>query len=237
MTWPTLPLLAIDTETTGVDPFTDRIVEDAAVLVAPGGEVLAWSTHIVDPGIDIPAGAAAIHGITTDRARTEGISPTEMLDNLGNRIAGHLADHESLAAVVIYNARYDWPLLLSEAQRHGCHFPAAVPIIDPLTLDRMVDPYRKGGRKLVTVAAHYGVELDGDAHGARVDATAAARIALAIAAKYPDLAGMTLAGLQLEQAVGFEAWRSGFEDWLRRNKDPEASIPAGWPLPAGRERS
>jgi DNA polymerase-3 subunit epsilon len=229
--------LALDTETTGVDPFTARIVEDAAVLIAPDGEVLSWSTHIVDPGVEIPEGAAAVHGITTERARAEGISPTEMLDNLGNRISGHLVDHDCCAAVVIYNARYDWPLLLAEAQRHGCEFPPAVGLVDPLTLDRMVDPYRRGGRKLIDVAAHYGVELTGEAHGARVDATAAARIALAIAAKHPDIAGMTLAGLQLEQAAGFEAWRSGFEDWLRRTKDPEASVPAGWPLPCEGRRS
>jgi DNA polymerase III epsilon subunit-like protein len=71
MSWHTGRLAAFDIETTGTDPESDRIVTAAISLVGAElpGEHHAW---LIDPGIEIPAGAAAVHGITTERARAEG---------------------------------------------------------------------------------------------------------------------------------------------------------------------
>jgi DNA polymerase III subunit epsilon len=238
MTWASLPVLAIDTETTGVDPFTDRIVSVAAVTVLPDGSTDGvWST-IIDPGVDIPDGATAVHGITTADAQANGVDPRVALDELGALLWRHMADHEGRAAVVMFNARFDWPLILAEAARHQVEFPCFAPILDPYLLDRICDRYRPGKRQLTMVADHYGVELAAeDAHGAVADARAAGRVLREMIVRYPGLAGQTLAQLWLTQVHGHEQDRQRFVDYMRRQKDPQFDTPAGWPVPVEVGRS
>lgn len=227
--WTAKPLLSIDTETTGVDPFGARIVEIGAVSLDLSGNILSsWST-IVDPGVEIPAEAAAIHGISTSRAMAEGVNPAKAIQHTADLI------HEAAMAgepIVMFNARYDWPLLLTEAERYGVDvFPYAA-ILDPFLIDRMVDQFRKGGRKLGMVATHYGVELkEEEAHGALADAVASGRVMRRLVEKYPQIGDRSLASLWLRQIRGHEKWRGGFVDYLRRTKDPDADVAPGWPIP------
>src|SRR4051794_37874012 len=59
-----LDAVVLDTETTGLDPVTARIVEIAAVRIV-GGRVDAATTlrRLVRPPAPIPAAASRIHGI------------------------------------------------------------------------------------------------------------------------------------------------------------------------------
>lgn len=231
--WYLNPLLCLDTETTGIDPFSCRIVEVACVTVMPDGEPLnGWST-IVDPGVEIPAGASAVHGITDSRAATEGVTPKDAIERVATAIHQHLDTWGLMhAPLIMFNVRFDWTLLLTEAERHGVEIPPFAGLLDPMLIDRRVDRYRKGGRKLVDVARHYGVTLsDDDAHGGLADATAAGRVMRKILEKHPILCDYSLSTLWLRQVKAHEDWRSGLEDHLRRTKDPDTEIPAGWPLP------
>lgn len=54
--------VAFDTETTGMDARTDRVVAIAAVRWGPGGEIDGFET-LVDPGRPIPSASTAVHGI------------------------------------------------------------------------------------------------------------------------------------------------------------------------------
>ena len=58
------PFVGFDLETTSTDPFEARIV--TACVAPEKGAAQRW---LVDPGIEIPPGAAAIHGISTATAR------------------------------------------------------------------------------------------------------------------------------------------------------------------------
>lgn len=225
--WADGPLLSVDTETTGVDPSTDRIVEIAAVTINRHGEIVhAWS-NIVDPGIPIPDEAANVHGITTGQAIMEGCAPTVALRAVGELIAAHPGP------VVIYNARFDWPLLITEAERHDLIWPDA-PLLDPLVLDKHVDRFRKGSRKLIDTAAHYGVTLTADeAHGARSDATAAGLIMRRLIDKTPAIAATSLEDLQVWQQRWADEQRASFADYMRRQRDPQFTDELGWPIPNG----
>ena len=57
--WYQNTLIALDLETTGLDPLDDRIVQAAVVLVEADGAVsdTSWD-GIVDPGVPIPTGAS-----------------------------------------------------------------------------------------------------------------------------------------------------------------------------------
>jgi len=65
-------LAVFDLETTGVDVDTSRIVSAYVGVIADDGSVIEQLDWLADPGIEIPAGASAVHGITTERARAEG---------------------------------------------------------------------------------------------------------------------------------------------------------------------
>lgn len=226
--WVDEPWLSLDTETTGVDWTRDRVVEVAVVVVYPDGTTGDSFTTVVNPGVEIPEEASAIHGITTDRARDEGVTTADALAEVARRIFDH--GHHP---IVMFNARFDWPILLAEAERHGVEFPFLAPVLDPFLVDRMVDKYRKGGRKLMLVAQHYAVELDEvDAHGALADAVASARVMRAIVARFPQVGRHSLASVFLRQVRGHEQWRQGFVEYKRRT-DPAFDIDPGWPVPSG----
>src|SRR5690606_40999666 len=70
-------LLAFDLETTGPDPRTAHIVSSA--LIAIDGADKKERNWLADPGIEIPEGATAVHGITTAYARENGRPHAEVV--------------------------------------------------------------------------------------------------------------------------------------------------------------
>lgn len=230
--WSAGPLLGFDTETTGIDVTQDRIVTAALVeRDAAGTRVRTW---IIDPGVDIPAGATAVHGITTERARAEGMAPALALSQIADELARAQARD---VPVVAYNAAYDLAILEHELRRHGLPTLAdrlgreCMPVIDPLVLDRGLDRYRKGKRRLADLCVHYRVAEQTDLHTAEVDVVATLDVLARIAAHFPEIAGAPLGALHAWQvdrhrdwAVSFNAWRAsqGYEG-------PGANL--GWPMP------
>lgn len=175
-------MVAFDLETTGVDPEEARIVT-AAIALCSGGERTESQTWLADPGIEIPDEAAGVHGITTDIARRDGRPAREVIAEVIETLA-IAAGHGW--PLVIYNARYDLTVLDREARRHGlATLSERVPlllVIDPMIIDKWLDRYRPGSRKLDAMCAHYGFPLEG-AHDASFDAIAAARGAWCLGAR------------------------------------------------------
>lgn len=216
-----------DLETTGIDVATSRIVSAHVGLIGPGGEVVEQYDWLADPGVEIPAQASAVHGITTQRAREEGRPAGEVVSEIIATIAGLFAREHALT---IYNAPYDLSLLAHEARRHGVdalYLPS--PIIDPLVIDKAVDRYRKGKRTLEAAAAHYGVQLTA-AHDAGADAVAAGRVAQAIARRYETELGSDPVALHDRQVAWALEHAASFTEYMRRVKDPSFHDPGHWPV-------
>ncbi|MBB5433893.1 exonuclease domain-containing protein [Nocardiopsis composta] len=228
--WHLRPMAAFDLETTGTDVETDRVVTAAVIRIDPstgGKQVRSW---LADPGVEIPVEASDIHGVTTERARAEGRPAAEVLGEIAAELT-ELTDKE--VPLVAFNAAFDLTLLDRELTRHGSptDFGGRMRVIDPMVLDRQIDRYRKGSRRLVDVCAHYGIRLDpGDAHGCEADALAAARLAWRLGSTRPELAAMDIDDLHQAQ----RAWRAeqaaSLEAYLRRAKDPQAVVERDWPL-------
>lgn len=230
--WHEGPLAGFDLETTSPDPETARIVTAAIVVRGDDAppEDYSW---LVSPGIEIPAEATAVHGITTERAQAEGIDPAKAAEEISRRLAALVLDRLPL---VIFNAPFDLTVLDREARRHalpgfgdvldGC----AGFVIDPFVLDKHLDPYRKGKRTLTANCEHYRVKLDG-AHDAGNDALAAMRLAWKIAATHPSVAAMPLTGLHDLQVKARAAQAASFQDYLRRQGKDEV-IDGSWPFRA-----
>ncbi|MFC3984937.1 exonuclease domain-containing protein [Streptosporangium jomthongense] len=190
MTWHLGRLAPFDLETTGQDPQEARIVEAYVGYVGGGLNPIDRDPLLVDPGVEVPAEAAAIHGYTTEHLRKHGtpadaavwIIATAVADAVNERIplVGHRISYD-LTVLSRELARHDLPSL-EEMTAHTGGLAGAV--IDTYLLSKHVDPWRRrvsdeqGPHTLKTCAQVFKVGwADEDAHGARYDALVAARVA------------------------------------------------------------
>lgn len=217
-----------DLETTGVDVDTSRIVSACIAVLDDAGRVISRWDWLADPGIEIPEGASAVHGITTERARAEGRPATLVIAEIAQTLR---VLFDSRIPVTVYNAPYDLTLLDRECRRHGLDaLDDVAPVIDPLVIDKAVDRYRKGKRTLEVTAELYEVPLD-DAHDAGADAIAAGRVALALLRRYPDDLDIELADLHGRQEVWHAEQAASFQEYLRSKRGADSYIAdPSWPV-------
>lgn len=231
--WHLGPLAPFDLETTGVDVHEDRIV--TAYVGRVGKDVQAEDHDwLVNPAIDIPDAAAAIHGITTEHAFEHGMPAPIAVAEIAQRVAEALAEG---IPVVGWNVVYDLSLLHAECLRNGVATVeqrlgrAPAPIVDGLVLDKQVARFRKGSRRLVDVTKVYGIDLaEIDAHGAKADAVAAARVVWRIASQHPAIGGMTLLELHDAQIGWAAAQAASFREYLARQGKPYDDVDGVWPV-------
>jgi DNA polymerase III subunit epsilon len=224
-------LAAFDIETTGTDPESARIVAAAVSLVggARASEHLSW---LVDPGVEIPASATYVHGVTTARARAEGRIAEEAIEEITATLAGQL---QQGVPIVAFNARFDLTILDREARRHGPRplldrvgGADGMIVVDPHVLDKQFDPRRYGKRTLSAVCEHYRVTLD-EAHTATADALAAARVACRLGATVAELGETDIQVLHRQQINWAIEQAESLEKYLRR-QGRHKRVEGVWPV-------
>lgn len=232
MTWLDGPMVGFDTETTGVSPTNDRIVS-AAIIRREGGSV-ETRTWLIDPGIEIPARATEVHGITTEEARAHGASPEIALEEIAASLAAALAEGIPVAG---FNVQYDLTILESELERHGlttlsARLPGGIrPIVDPLVLDRHLDKWRKGPRKLIDMCHIYAVPVVADdLHAADADVLATLDLVKAMAQMYPTMRDLDLDALHDQQASAHHRWAASFSAWLKSKGTTDDLPSTDWPV-------
>lgn len=278
MTWWSGRALGFDTETDGPVPTEARIITGALVHMPGPGHQPQPMELMLQPERDIPQEAIDVHGITTERARDEGV-PREMgVAQIAATIA-ELADPE--APVVGHNVVYDLTLLDREMRRLdigrleversvfarieqvnlfiGGEVATTFPVIDTLVLDKTVDPFRKGSRRLSDTATFYGVPMaEGSAHGATADVIAALRITITIANRcglpisavadlymdrrkpmevaeaFYNLGAMSLPDLHCAQVRWKREQAEGLRDYFlsKGNESAAATVSLDWPIQA-----
>ncbi len=215
-----------DLETTGIDVETARIVAAHVGLIDESGTAVEGTSWLVDPGIEIPAQATAIHGVTTARAQESGRLSAQAVPEIVAAVKQILA---AGYPVVAYNAPYDFTILNREALRTRTEpLTDAAPVVDPLVIDRAVDRYRRGKRTLEAAAQFYGVDLS-DAHEAEADALAAGRVAQAIARKHFEVLDVSAAELHQLQRGWAQEQSDSFQEYMRRTKSPTFHSSGAWP--------
>ncbi len=119
--------VVFDTETTGLDPATDRIVQIAGLRITRGHLTGERFETLVNPGRPIPPGSTAIHGIT-DAMVADAPDMTAALTAFH-----HFAED---AVLVAHNAPFDMGMLRRAALETGVHFDNRV--LDTILLSAMV---------------------------------------------------------------------------------------------------
>lgn len=169
--WWSFPIVMFDFETTGVNPQTCMPVSVAAVRSFQGVEQDAFYS-LLRPGIPIPPGASAIHGIRDEDVQ----DAPELLD-----VAADLFRIGIGAVPAGYNGEtYDKPILHRWVNNAVCPlFDPAQLWLDPLVIVRKIDKYErgKGRHKLAAACARWGVPMaEGEAHNALGDVRALGRL-------------------------------------------------------------
>lgn len=229
--WTESPWLGFDTETTVVDPTQARLVTAALTLRDHEGEDHC-DQWLADPGVDIPAEASKVHGISTARAQEDGADIVSVLDEVANALVDHWSNGWP---VVIFNAPYDLTLMECELSRHKLAtlrerldgLPMIV--VDPLVLDRCLDIRRRGKRRLTDMVGVYDIEARTDAHNADADVAMTLDLLDAMTTKWEKIARMGSTELNEYQRRASLAWAANFEKYLRRY-NPNAVVERGWPL-------
>lgn len=169
--------IVIDTETTGLDPKRDKIVEIGAVELVDYRPTGRTFHCYANPGIPMPADAVDVHGLTDDfLAQFPPLDPEPLLSFLGD------------APLVAHNAAFDSAFLQAVGVTNT--------FIDSLALARSKHP--GANCTLDALCKRYGVSTaHRTKHGALLDAEL-------LAAVYVDLVGRQTA-LDLPITVAAEA--------------------------------
>jgi DNA polymerase III subunit epsilon len=173
--------IVLDTETTGLDPKTgDRLIEIGCVEIVNRRPTGATYHVYINPERDVPAGAQAVHGIST----------AFLLDKpLFRSVAAEFVAFIGDDPLVIHNASFDIGFLNAELARVGQPALGMDRVVDTLTLARRKHP--AGPNSLDALCKRYGV--DGSKrvkHGALTDSELLAEV-------YIELLGERQAGLAL----------------------------------------
>lgn len=227
--WPDGDLVGFDLETTGPDPLVDVPVQYA--LVWRRGGAMRVDESLVDPGRPIPAGAVAVHGITDEQA-----AAGRPVEEAVRDIASALVEASTAGIPLVgMNVVFDLTMVDATLRRLGDDgLPErgwSGPVLDLRVLDRHVDRYRRGGRRLVDLCAHYGVAGRGGPHDATSDVYAAVRCVLAIAAAREELAACPPEDLHDRQVAWYrEQQQSLSEHFVRQGRPAIPEWQHAWPI-------
>ncbi len=168
-------LVFIDTETTGLDPVADRIIELGAVRLGPDLRERERFSSLIDPGRRLPLFVQRLTGI--EGAALAGAP----------RFAeayGAFRDYVGDAVVGGQNIAFDLSLLAAEARRAGLP-TLANETFDTLEAALLLYP-ELDRHALALMAAHLG--LDGGGHRAAEDAACTAQLFAALCRRAAGLA-------------------------------------------------
>lgn len=181
--------VAIDLETTGLDPRRDDVVSVAALPFVDGRAQPGYVT-LVDPGRPIPAASTRIHGI--DDAMVAGApSLDEVLARFDATCAGRL--------LVGHDVAFDVAVLARARHLRGLPQPALV-ALDTRRLAVAMHPRWRQEAELESVAARLGIEVRGR-HTAEGDARLAGAILLALLPEFRRRSVRTIGALAWAQTA------------------------------------
>ena len=198
--------IVFDTETTGLDPKTgDRMVEIGCIeminRVATGESFHAY----FNPQRDMPAGAEAVHGL----------SSAFLADKpLFADVAADLLEFLQDSPLVAHNAGFDFGFLNAELQIASMEAVCTSRMVDTVAIARKKHPGAK--LSLDALCTRYGVDRSHRVkHGALLDAELLAQV-------YVELTGGRQIGLELAAETALQS-----DKRLDGSKETILSRPAG----------
>lgn len=158
-------IVAMDTETTGIDYERDEIVTASLVEVGDDGKfkVTEW---LLKTNIDSSPEAYSKHLISREEQLEKGTDYDTGIEEICKELT------EKVDYLVTANGAFDLSMLQGSFNRlttEEYYDLSAIKMIDVMVLDKYLDKYRRGSRKLTDLAEHYGINYEGVPHNATFD--------------------------------------------------------------------
>ena len=150
-------IIILDTETTGINPKVDEIIELAAIRIAAGDRVPQMELDMfisLSSGKKLPQIITDITGITAETLKREGVQKEVVCCRLTE-----LMDCPN-PLIVAYNAQFDLCFLYYFLQRCGCaEILKAVGMLDAMTVykDRRAYPHHNCRMLLLLTLSQYKI--------------------------------------------------------------------------------
>ncbi len=151
--------IAVDVETTGLNPVRDKLLEIGAVKVCQGKPIETYNV-LINTELPVPARIQELTGITDEMRKTG--------EKAGKAIQEFIRFRGDLP-VVGHNVIFDFGFLKQTAVNEGCSFEAEA--LDTLKIARRVLPGLPS-KSLGAMCSYYGID-PGNAHRALDDACSA----------------------------------------------------------------
>ena len=190
--------IVIDTETTGLDPFTgDRIVEIGGVELENHIPTGRTYHQYINPERDMPQGAFDVHGLSVDFLKEYPVFKDIVHDFLS-----FVAD----AKLVIHNASFDMKFLNAELDWSNS---------TKLSWDRAIDTLDMARRKfpgaqntLDGLSRRFGINIERELHGALLDSKILAAVYLElIGGRQPDFVLGIVGGIDSQNNQTVAHWK------------------------------
>ena len=168
-------IACFDTETTGLDPATEHVVQMSCVAYHPGdyASVVEFNA-LANPGVPMHPKAVEAHGITPSMLQGKP-SSVKVVQAWWDSLVKHAAEQQAQIVLAGHNVNgYDVPLLRK-------YFPMGwpdLPIIDTLTIARRLYPSAKNHQLGFLVGEYHGLspELAARAHDGLADCYMVAKL-------------------------------------------------------------
>ena len=148
--------VALDFETTGLDPNYDKVIEVAAILFKNGEPKKTFST-LINPQQNISPFITNITGISNSMV-SDAPKEKDIIDELMKILGDH--------PIVAHNIKFDWSFIKSLCERYNIDIPKN-PLYDTLQLARSV-LYDHPVFNLTALSEFYGQDASGS-HRAEKD--------------------------------------------------------------------
>jgi len=183
--------IALDTETTGLDPKQGHRIIELAAIELDGRKVSLRRFHrYLNPEREIDAGAVAIHGLTYERLQDE--------PKFSDIVAGFL-EFIAGAELIIHNAPFDVGFLNHELELLGLP-PLQNTVTDTLKVAREMHPGKKNS--LDALCSRYEIDnAHRTLHGALLDTELLAEVYFAMTRGQKSLLGEDDASQTRQPAV------------------------------------
>ena len=172
-------VVVLDTETTGFNKDSDRVIEIGAVKLREGRPVSKFHTYLNAQGVSSSPGALAVHGITE-----QFLADKPVFSDVYNALLDFICDTD----LVIHNAPFDVGFLDAELERVGyqARIGDICNVVDTLVLAKQRFPGQKNN--LDILCKRYGVLNEHRTlHGALLDADLLAKVYLQMCVDQSDI--------------------------------------------------
>lgn len=171
----TRPLVFIDVETTSLSPSLARVIELAALKLAPDGDRPRMFRARMNPGVPIPPAATRVHGITD-----ADVAAKPRFLSIARHFAAFLEGSDLSGFNLVH---FDLPILAAEFRRAVVPFRlAGRSVVDVREIVKKMEP-----RTLTAALRNYVGREHRRAHSAAADALATAEVLNAMVGRYTDL--------------------------------------------------